>query len=143
MKLFTPQRAALTGLALVARRRRNKQRRTTALRIAAASAIAAGIGGLLASRRARNKTKGAVAEATAPIRHAGREYDDVTLARKVESEVFRSADAPKDTVSVNVADGVVELRGTVPEHGDALELASAAEKVDGVKAVNNLLTTAG
>jgi osmotically-inducible protein OsmY len=143
MQLLTPHRAGLAGLALVARRRRKHRRRKNALLFGAASALLAAAGGLLASRRARNATKGAMADATAPIRHAGREYDDVTLARKVESEVFRETGAPKDTVSVNVANGVVELRGTVPEQGDALALASAAEKVDGVKAVNNLLTTAG
>ena len=37
------------------------------------------------------------------------DYDDVTLARKVESEIFRSHDAPKGSVSVNAENGVVFL----------------------------------
>ena len=36
--------------------------------------------------------------------------DDVTLARNVETEVFRGADSPEGTVDVNVVDGVVWLR---------------------------------
>ncbi len=48
------------------------------------------------------------------IRHGQRatkpDMDDVTLARKVESIVFRDADAPKGKVDINVADGRVELR---------------------------------
>jgi hypothetical protein len=47
----------------------------------------------------------------------------VTLARGVESEIFRPADAPKGKVSVNVAHGVVELRGEVlPEQSRTPDL---------------------
>jgi osmotically-inducible protein OsmY len=79
----------------------------------------------------------ALANAMTPS--AGRDYDDVTLARKVESEIFRDADSPKGQVSVNAESGVVYLRGQVknPEQMKALE--AAARKVDGVKDVNNLL----
>src|SRR5437763_8116423 len=37
--------------------------------------------------------------------------DDVTLARKVESEIFRDADVPKGQINVNAEEGVVYLRG--------------------------------
>ena len=37
--------------------------------------------------------------------------DDVTLARKVETHIFRAHDAPKGTVSVDVQAGVAYLRG--------------------------------
>ena len=48
---------------------------------------------------------------------------DPTLTNKVETEIFRSADAPKGSVNVVVADGVVELRGEVknPELKKSLE----------------------
>ena len=72
-----------------------------------------------------------------------KDYDDVTLARKVESELFRPADAPKGSVSVNVNDGVVELRGELPDQVQSNELGSNAKKIDGVKDVRNLLSTAG
>src|SRR5207247_7507887 len=39
--------------------------------------------------------------------------DDVTLARKVESEIFRGADVPKGQINVNVEDGVVYLHGVL------------------------------
>lgn len=72
-----------------------------------------------------------------------REYDDTTLARKVETEIFRPADAPKATVSVNAQDGIVELRGEVKRPEQVRELAAAAGRVDGVRDVHNLLHTPG
>ena len=41
--------------------------------------------------------------------------DDVTLARKVETEIFRDADVPKGQINVNAENGVVVLRGEVEE----------------------------
>ena len=72
-----------------------------------------------------------------------KELDDVTLARKVESEIFRDADAPKGQVSVNVANGVVQLRGEVGRPDLVDELEAATRKVQGVKDVENLLHPAG
>ncbi len=69
--------------------------------------------------------------------------DDVTLTRKVESEIFRPADAPKDSVSVNVQHGVVELRGEVKRPEQVNALGEAAARVAGVKDVHNLLHTPG
>ena len=37
--------------------------------------------------------------------------DDVTLAQQVESKLFRESNAPKGQISVNAANGVVQLRG--------------------------------
>jgi hypothetical protein len=69
--------------------------------------------------------------------------DDVTLARKVETEIFRGEDVPKGQINVNAEDGVVYLRGEVerPELIDDLE--QAARKVQGVREVTNLLHLAG
>ena len=69
------------------------------------------------------------------------DIDDVTLARKVETEIFRAADAPKGQVDVNAENGVVFLRGQVdrPELVEALE--ARVRKVQGVKGVENLLHT--
>ncbi len=39
--------------------------------------------------------------------------DDVTLTRKVETEIFRPQGAPKGKVDVNAVEGVVWLRGEV------------------------------
>jgi hypothetical protein len=71
------------------------------------------------------------------------QYDDVTLARKVESEIFRPADAPKGLVNVSAHDGVVELRGQLDRREQIDRLAAAAAQVDGVERVENLLHTPG
>jgi osmotically-inducible protein OsmY len=88
---------------------------------------AAGATGAGWSRRARH------------LRQAPKEYDDVTLAQKVQTEIFRSADAPKGAVDVNVANGVVQLRGEVPEQGLIDELVTQARKVKGVRDVESYL----
>jgi osmotically-inducible protein OsmY len=84
-----------------------------------------------------------VAHTAAAMRSSDREYDDVTLARKVETEIFRPPDAPKDRVSVNVQHGIVELRGEVARTEDVEWLGAAAQRVKGVKEVHNLLHTPG
>jgi osmotically-inducible protein OsmY len=70
-------------------------------------------------------------------------HDDVTLAHKVETEIFRAPDAPKGSVDVNAEHGVVYLRGEVETTERAEELAEAARQVEGVKSVKNLLHTPG
>ena len=96
-------------------------------------------------RRAARTGHGVAAEAygvTKKVQHLKEEpkdYDDATLARKVETELFRSADAPKGDIDVNVEHGVVVLRGEAqtPELID--ELVSRAKNVQGVREVENLL----
>jgi BON domain-containing protein len=69
--------------------------------------------------------------------------DDVTLARKVESEIFRDADVPKGKVNVNAEDGKVVLRGEVGSPELIEELVGKAGKVQGVQDVESLLHTPG
>jgi osmotically-inducible protein OsmY len=94
---------------------------------------------------AAGKAKGAVAAATPsmPGSHRVEDVDDVTLARKVETEIFRDADAPKGDVSVDVQAGVVYLRGMVADEQWIERLAEEATKIDGVKGVKNLLHRPG
>jgi osmotically-inducible protein OsmY len=96
-------------------------------------------------RYAAGKAKGAVATATpsVPGTHRIDDADDVTLARKVETEIFRSPDAPKGDVSIDVQAGVVHLRGTVADDAWIQRLADDAKKVDGIKGVKNLLHRPG
>ena len=70
-------------------------------------------------------------------------FDDATLANKVRTEVFRPEDAPKGDVSVNVQEGVVQLRGEVKQPELIEELVEKTRKVQGVKDVENLLHTPG
>jgi len=94
---------------------------------------------------AAGKAKGAVAAATPSTPGSDRieDVDDVTLARKVETEIFRDADAPKGDVSVDVQAGVVYLRGMIADEQWIERLAEEAKKVDGVKGVKNLLHRPG
>jgi osmotically-inducible protein OsmY len=64
--------------------------------------------------------------------------NDPALASKVESEVFRDTEIPKDKISVSVENGVVYLRGEVQDQGTMEELVARARKVGGIKGVENL-----
>jgi osmotically-inducible protein OsmY len=94
---------------------------------------------------AAGKAKGAVATATPsmPGSHRIEDVDDMTLARKVETEIFRAPDAPKGQVSVDVQAGIAYLRGMVADEAWIERLADEAKKVDGVKGVKNLLHRPG
>jgi osmotically-inducible protein OsmY len=94
-----------------------------------------------AATHAASQAQGAVRSAV-PSR-GGEALDDVGLARKVETEIFRAADAPKGQVSVNAENGVVFLRGEVADAGWRERLAEAAREVDGVVEVRSLLHEPG
>ena len=127
------------GKAVKRKAGRGPSTRERIAKIAGALGIIAAIGIVLAKldrRKAVGKVKAAASGVT-----GGKDYDDVTLARKVETELFRPADAPKGQVSVNVNDGVVELRGELPDQKQIDELGESARKIGGVKDVRNLLHT--
>jgi BON domain len=65
--------------------------------------------------------------------------DDVTITRKVESEVFRSTKVDKGKISVNTADGVVWLRGEAKNPEQVKELEAKTAAIPEVKRVENLL----
>jgi len=69
--------------------------------------------------------------------------DDVTLTRKVETEIFRDADAPKGAVNVTAVDGIVELRGQLDDRDQIEALEAKARKVTGVRDVRNMLHLPG
>jgi hypothetical protein len=82
-----------------------------------------------------------VAHRMAPHPPAGEPPDDITLAHKVETEIFRAPDAPKGRVSVNAENGVVFLRGAIEDPQWIARLGDEASRVPGVSAVRNLLHT--
>ena len=132
------------GKAVKRKARRGPSKRERAAKIAGAVGIAAAVAFVLAKidrRKAAGKAKGAVHTAASTVT-GGKDYDDVTLARKVESELFRPSDVPKGSISVNVNDGVVELRGELADQAQIDALGDNAKKIDGVKDVRNLLHTA-
>jgi len=68
---------------------------------------------------------------------------DVTLARKVETEIFRGGDVPKGQINVNAEKGVVVLRGEVEKPALIKDLEKRTRAVQGVKEVENLLHVPG
>jgi osmotically-inducible protein OsmY len=69
--------------------------------------------------------------------------DDVTLTRKVETEIFRDADIPKGQINVNAENGKVYLRGEVGQPELIKDLEQRARRVQGVQEVENLLHLPG
>ncbi len=96
-----------------------------------------------AGRYAASETQGAVQRATHPQSSQEPPPDDITLARKVETEIFRPEDAPKGNVNVNAVDGVVSLRGEVEDPEMISRLEEETRKIPGVVDVENLLHTPG
>jgi BON domain-containing protein len=99
-----------------------------------------------AVRRARRAESHAVGVARRALnaRHRRREpIDDVTLAHKVESELFRRIGVPKGRISVNAEDGVVFLRGVIDREEDIARMEAGTRRIAGVRNVENLLHTRG
>jgi hypothetical protein len=95
-----------------------------------------------AERPAPRKAPARAPRAARPSPQASRapkDLDDVALARKVETIIFRDDAVPKGHIDVNCADGVVWLRGEAktPDMIKALELQAAA--IPEVRQVENLL----
>jgi hypothetical protein len=77
--------------------------------------------------------------ARARAKRGPKPLDDVTIARKVESAIFRDRRVAKGKVDVNVADGAVWLRGEVKTPGLINLLEARAREVREVRSVENLL----
>jgi osmotically-inducible protein OsmY len=88
---------------------------------------------------AAGQAKGMAYEAAPTSGKGGEELNDPALARKVETEIFRDAESAKGAVSVSVENGVVYLRGEVSDEDEIRTLGEKAEKVDGIRGVENLL----
>ena len=104
--------------------------------------------GSLVRRHGKRAIKGTVAQSHAlkqratHLREAQKpQPDDVTLARKVESEIFRDADVPKGQINVNAENGKIVLRGEVDSPELIEDLVTKARKVQGVEEVESLLHT--
>src|SRR4051794_26898670 len=67
------------------------------------------------------------------------DMDDVTLARKVETEIFRPQGAPKGKVDVNAVEGVIWLRGEVKNQAQIEKIEAQVRAIPEVRGVENLL----
>jgi hypothetical protein len=69
--------------------------------------------------------------------------DDVTLAARAATELFRDPSVPKGSINVNAERGVIVLRGEVKTAAQRDKLGRRAEKIDGAWSVQNLLRVEG
>jgi hypothetical protein len=65
--------------------------------------------------------------------------DDVTLRDRVESELFRETTISKGDININVAGGIVELRGQVETTGDIAEIEDKVRHIEDVGVIHNYL----
>jgi hypothetical protein len=84
-----------------------------------------------------------VAHAITHHEHAIPELDDVSLVRKVESELFRDRTIPKGSISINADRGIVVLRGQLEDAQQIQRIEGAVRAVAGVREVENLLHPSG
>ena len=75
--------------------------------------------------------------------HAVPELDDVSLVRKVESELFRDRTIPKGPISINADRGIVVLRGQLDDAQEIERIVREVREVAGVRDVENLLHPPG
>jgi hypothetical protein len=75
--------------------------------------------------------------------HAVPELDDVSLVRKVESELFRDRTIPKGPISINADRGIVVLRGQLEDAQQIQRIEREVRGVAGVRDVENLLHPPG
>jgi osmotically-inducible protein OsmY len=109
-------------------------------RLGLAAVVGAGAAFLAARMDAVRRVRLAVTK----LRHRTEQpksYDDTTLARKVETQLFRAEDAPKGLVNVSVAGGIVTLRGELPSEELIADLLHRTREIQGVQGVESLLHT--
>ena len=95
------------------------------------------------ARRAETHALGIARRTVNARRPAKAPADDVALAHKVESEVFRRAGVPKGQIDINAEAGVVFLRGVVERREDLERMEQLTRRVAGVRGVENLLHMPG
>src|SRR5918994_4435136 len=96
------------------------------------------------ARRAESHAVGIARRTWNAARPRDREpFDDVTLARKVERELYRRARVPKGPISINAEDGFVFLRGVMDRQDDIERIDVEARRIAGVREVANLLHLSG
>jgi hypothetical protein len=97
-------------------------------------------GGLLASEpEPHPEPKSAPTRKASQRKTAPKPLDDVTIARKVESIIFRDRKVAKGKIDVNVVEGVVWLRGEAKTPNLIKKLEGQAREVPEVRGVENLL----
>jgi osmotically-inducible protein OsmY len=100
-------------------------------------------------RRSANVTRRLTSEASGlgqRIRNVGEpaaQLDEVELAHKVETEIFRDGTIDKGRLNINAERDVVFLRGTAPTLEEITAIEDRVRTVEGVRHVVNLLHLPG
>lgn len=99
-----------------------------------------------ASREASRKVEYARGQAEG-LRHLGTSdsvpENDAALKAKVESEVLSRWNYPKGQINVNIADGIVDLRGVCDTPEQINDLEADVRKITGVVDVHSYLHLSG
>jgi hypothetical protein len=69
--------------------------------------------------------------------------DDVSLAHKVQSELYQRERLPKGQIVVNAENGIVFLRGVMERREDIDRMEAATRRIAGVRGVENLVHAPG
>ena len=95
------------------------------------------------ARHAASEAEGWAARVAHPQSAQAPPPDDTSLARKVETVIFRDPDVPKGHINVNAEHGVVYLRGKAATPEQINKLEHQAREIPGVRDVRNLLSLPG
>ena len=132
--------SSLNGSGVEIDRPGEAKRMTRKMKTLGIGAAVGGVGAVVVWRSRAVRAVGGRIYGMVPRRRA---TDDVTLSHQVESELIRSHEDVKGRLSVNAANGIVQLRGEVDSPELIDDLVERARGVSGVKDVENLLHTPG
>jgi osmotically-inducible protein OsmY len=94
------------------------------------------------AQQAAGQATGLVRE-TVPHPRDNPNPDDQTLKDRIESEVFRDPAIPKGNININVADGIVVLRGELETAADIDNVIAKVRAVPDVQRVESYLHLPG
>lgn len=92
---------------------------------------------------AKEAAKTAAAQAGKAHQHDNNAPDDNTLRDRVESEIFATDETSRENINIDVFNGVVTVRGQLPQQSEIDALVKRIEAVRNVSGVNNLLHLPG
>lgn len=69
--------------------------------------------------------------------------DDNTLKDRVESEIFSDTETSRENININVVNGIVTVRGELPNRGEIDDLVKRIQSIPNVKGVENFLHLPG
>ena len=94
------------------------------------------------SRQVADRAQGVLVESV-PHSRDNPDPDDTTLKDRVESEAFRDTPVLRGKMNVNVAGGIVELRGELDSQAEIDQVVAAVRAVPDVRDIHNYLHLPG